>query len=82
MAQKDSLKSFPPHPLKVLSISSEQRAEELDVAFLRDVINNENYPEYNGYNTNVTREQGVSMQPKTKAAYLPVIDMTPPIQIP
>ena len=26
---------------------------------------------------NVTRDQGVSMQPKTKAVYLPLIDMTP-----
>lgn len=77
MPQKDSLKSV--LPLKVLcsSIISARRAEELDVTFLRDVIKNETCPEYNGYNTNVTRDQGVSMQPKTKAVYLPLIDMTP-----
>ena len=66
-------------PLKVLcsAILSERRAKELDIAFLRDVTNNEDCPEYNGYNTMVTRQQGVSMQPKTKAVYLPLIDMTP-----
>ena len=66
-------------PLKVLcsAILSERRAKELDIAFLRDVTNNEDCPEYNGYNTMVTRRQGVSMQPKTKAVYLPLIDMTP-----
>ena len=66
-------------PLKVLcsTILSERRAKELDTAFLRDVTNNEVCPEYNGYNTTVTRQQGVSMHPKTKAVYLPLIDMTP-----
>ena len=66
-------------PLKVLcsAILSERRAKELDIAFLRDVTNNEDCPEYNGYNTMVTRRQGVSMQPKTKAVYLPLIDLTP-----
>ncbi|CAB3980023.1 Hypothetical predicted protein [Paramuricea clavata] len=66
-------------PLKVLcgAILSERRAKVLDLAFLRDVTNTEAWPEYNGYNTRMTRQQGVSMQPKTKAVYLPLIDMTP-----
>ena len=66
-------------PLNVLCsvILSERRANELDIAFLRDITNNEACPEYNGCNTMVTRQQGVSMQPKTKAVYLPLIDMTP-----
>ena len=44
-------------PLKVLcsAIFSERRAKELDIAFLRDVTNNEACPEYNGYNTMATR---------------------------
>ena len=66
-------------PLKVLccAILSERRAKELDIAFLRDITNNEACPEHNGCNTMVTRQQGVSMQPKTKAVYLSLIDMTP-----
>ena len=51
-------------------------SKELDIAFLRDITNNEACPEYNGYNTMVTRQQGVSMHPKTKAVYLSLIDMT------
>ena len=66
-------------PLKILcsAILSERRAKELDIAFLRDVTNNEVCPEYNGYNTMVTRQQGVLMQPKKKAVYLPLVNMTP-----
>ena len=66
-------------PLKVLcsAILSERRAKQLDIAFLGDITNNEAFPEYNGYYTMVTRKQRVSMQPKTKAVYLPLIDMTP-----
>ena len=43
-------------PLKVLcsAILSERRAKELDIAFLRDITNNEACREYNGYNTMVT----------------------------
>lgn len=77
MPDNCSKKSF--LPLKVLcsAILSETRAKELDIAFLKDVINNEACPEYNGYNTMVTRQKGVSMQPKTKAVYLPLINATP-----
>ena len=65
--------------LKVLcsAILSERRSKELDVAFLRVVTNNEACPEYNRCNTMVTREQGVSMQPKTKAVYFSLNEMTP-----
>jgi hypothetical protein len=77
MPKKCSKKSV--LPLKVLcsAILSERRAKVLDIDFLRDVTNTEACPEYNGYNTRMTRQQGVSMQPKTKAVYLPLIDMTP-----
>ena len=55
-------------PLKVLcsSILSETRAKVLDIAFLRNVTNTEACPEYNGYNTRMTRQQGVSRQPKQR----------------
>lgn len=66
-------------PLKVLcsSVISERRAKDLDVSFLNEVINNDSCPEYNGYNTRQTREQRVSMEPETRAVYLPLIDMPP-----
>ena len=56
---------------------STQRADENDFAFLQDVLSNENCPEYSGYNTKLCREQGHSLQPKTKIVYLPLIDMPP-----
>ena len=67
-------------PLKVLcsAIIAEKRAKELDTAFLLDITQEESScPEYNGYNTQITREEGVAMKPKTQAVYLPLIDMPP-----
>ena len=66
-------------PLKVLCsrIISERRARELDFEFLNEIGNDKNCPEYNGFNTKITREQGQSLKPKTNAIYLPLIDMTP-----
>ena len=66
-------------PLKFLcsAVISERRAKDLDVSFLNEIINNDSCPEYNGYNTRQTREQGVSMEPATRAVYLPLIDMPP-----
>ena len=44
---------------------------------MTDIVNTESCPEYNGYNTRIIRNEGASLQPKTKAVYLPLIDMTP-----
>ena len=39
--------------------------------------NNDNCPDFNGYNTQICRDQGHSPKFKTKAMYMPLIDMTP-----
>ena len=66
-------------PLKILAhmVLSQQRANESDFAFLTDVIMSNDCPEFNGYNTRLCREQGRSPELKTKAVYLPLIDMPP-----
>ena len=51
------------------------RANEKDLEFLKSV--HAGSPEYNGYNTKKAREEGVSLQVKTNASYLPLIDMPP-----
>ena len=51
------------------------RARERDLEFLKDVYHGG--PEYNGYNTKRTKEEGQALQPKTKAIYLLLIDMPP-----
>lgn len=51
------------------------RARERDLAFFKNVYNGD--PEHSGYNTKRTREEGLSLQPKTRAIYLPLIDMPP-----
>ena len=64
-------------PLRMLAqqIISKGRASEMEFAFLQDMNNTLDCPEYNGYHTKVARRQGHSTQPKTKAVYL--IDMIP-----
>ncbi len=37
----------------------------------------DNCPEFNGYNTRSCRKVGQILVPKTKAIYLPLIDMVP-----
>ena len=60
------------------AIIAQKRIKELDAAFLLDITQEESScPEYNGYNTQITREKGVAMEPKTQAVYLPLIDMPP-----
>ena len=68
-----------PLPLKVMAaqIISLSRAQEIDLAFLKQIISDEATPEYHGYNTKISREQGHSIRPPTKVVYLPLLDMTP-----
>ena len=54
-----------------------RRASEADLSFLQDVLTMENCPEFNGYNTKQSREQGLLPQAKTKTLYIPLIDMKP-----
>lgn len=65
----------PPLAILARTACSLKRARERDFEFFQDVSNGS--PEYNGYNTKRTREEGQSLQPKTKAIYLPLIDLPP-----
>ena len=49
----------------------------MDFLFLKEMSNNDNCPEFNGYNTQICRDQGHVPKLKTKAMYMPLIDMTP-----
>ncbi len=66
-------------PLKLLAKMkvSALKARETDAAFITDIITTPDTPEFNGYNTALARKQCLSIQPQTKAAYLPLIDMPP-----
>ncbi len=68
-----------PLPLAVLAsqLISVSRAREEDLQFLTDMASIDKTPEYGGYNTRRAREQGQSVKAKTKAVYLPLIDMAP-----
>ena len=66
-------------PLHVLAHQAIQlsRTHVLDFDFLKRVITKPNTPEFGGFNTKLSREQGQSAQPATRAIYTPLIDMTP-----
>ena len=66
-------------PLKILcqQVISMQIATKQDFDFLSDIILEENIPEFNGYNTRLHRDQNKPPHMKTKAVYLPLIDMVP-----
>ena len=51
------------------------RAEDVDFTFIKDVLFKANIPEYNGYNTRLCRESGMSPAPKTAVAFLPLINL-------
>ena len=46
----------------------------MDFTFISDVLFKANTPEYNGYNTRLCRESGMSPAPKSAVAYLPLIN--------
>jgi hypothetical protein len=66
-------------PLKVLAQQNIvlRRAKELDFVFLKTVINDITSPEYGGFNTRMSRQQGQTPKPATVAVYTPLIDMVP-----
>ena len=53
------------------------RAHYLDFQFFKCVTTKSTTPEFSGFNTRLTREQGQSVKPATRAIYTPLIDMTP-----
>ena len=46
-----------------------------DFEFLKDVISSKNIPEFNGYNTKLYRLSGLSVSPRNKAVYMPLLDI-------
>ena len=53
------------------------RARDFDFSFVKDILFEENIPEYNGYNTRICWESGMSPSPKSVLLYLPLINMGP-----
>ena len=61
-------------PLKIMAhtVIAKHRAMLNDFEFFKDVISSEN-----GYNTKLCRLAGLSVSPRNKALYMPLIDMPP-----
>jgi len=70
-------KQVPSLRLLAHMVVSQKRAKETDFAFFTDVLKLDFCLEFNGYNTCLCHEQEHSFPSKTKAVYLPLIDMPP-----
>ena len=79
--KKPPMPQLPPNNLPqefvTMQSVSQQRAQNIDFDFFRDMINNKDCPEYNGYCTRLNREQGHVIRNSTSIIYLPLLDMTP-----
>ena len=66
-------------PLKVLAQQRilVQRSKFHDFDFLRSVATKPSTPEFGGFNTKLTRMQGLGLKPRVKTVYTPLINMTP-----
>ena len=66
-------------PLKILSnhAVSLKKARSDNLSFIKNTHASELAPDFNGYNCWELRESGVSLKPKSKVTYLPLIDKTP-----
>ena len=66
-------------PLAVLCKQSiiTKCSQEFDFQFIKDSLIRDNIPDYNGYCTAKARSAGVSVQPKTKILFQPLIDESP-----
>ena len=50
-------------------------AAETELSFFKNILTCGDCPEYGGVNTNICREQGHALEPKTKIVYLALIEL-------
>jgi hypothetical protein len=75
MPQNEAISNV--RPLKMLASAalSVARANDADFHFMNLIANDVTLPEYNGYNTRITRESGQNLKPATHVTYFPLINM-------
>ena len=56
---------------------SGSRGEEINFNFFLDIVSKDKCPEYNRHIYHLTNDQGLSIRPKTKIIYMPLLDMVP-----
>ena len=67
------------HPLKILAhqVIIVQRSKDIDFRFFIEISSGIPTPEYSGFNTRLSREEGRSMLKATTSMYTPLIDLKP-----
>ena len=61
---------------KIQKISG-ARGEEINFNFFLDIVSKDRCPEYNRHIYHLTNDQGLSIRPKTKIIYMPLLGMVP-----
>ena len=56
---------------------SRSRGEEIDFNFFLDIVSKDKCPEYDVYCYRYSNDQGLSIRPKTKIIYIPLLDIIP-----
>ena len=56
---------------------SQSRGGEIDFNFFLDIVSEDKCSKYNGYCYRLSNDQGLSITPKTKIIYMPLLDMVP-----
>ena len=77
LSTEQDLRQVPPLKFLVTQVITLKRAQENDFAFLCDINLKQDCPEYNGYNTQLSRKNGVLPQPKSTVSFMPLIDLPP-----
>ena len=71
---------FPSHVTESDTASTKilhDQAVLVDMEFFREILSNDNCPEFNGFNTKRMRDMNMPSEPKTIVHYRPLIDMVP-----
>ena len=75
-----SMNLLPSHVTESDTASAEilhNQAVFFDMDFIREILCNDNCPEFNGFNTKRMRDMNMPSEPKTIVHYRPLIDMIP-----
>ena len=72
-----ALYQIPPLSFLCSQVISVHRSHDLDYQFMKDIVTRESCPEWSGYNTQLSRQTGMVIEPKAKVVYLPLIDKAP-----
>ena len=77
MPQEKAKKSVLSLRILTMQVLAERAARAKDFAFFAEVVGENTGPEWNGFNSRIAREEGLTVNPPSRVTYTPLIDMKP-----